>query len=42
VQDKLLWAGVSNTMNPTRLDSLIHDVASGVASEMQKAGLLQK
>ena len=42
VQDKLLWAGVSETMNPTRVDSLIHDVASGVARELQKNGLLQK
>jgi hypothetical protein len=41
VQDKLLWAGVSNTMNPSRLDSLIHEVAGGVAKELQKAGLLQ-
>jgi hypothetical protein len=41
VQDKLLWAGVSRTTNPSRLDSLISEVAGGVARELQKAGLLQ-
>jgi hypothetical protein len=40
VQDKLLWAGMSETINPTRADELARELAGKVAKELQKEGLL--
>ena len=41
-QDKLLWAGTSRTSNPEGLQSLITEVADGVASQMVKQGLVAR
>jgi hypothetical protein len=40
-QDKLLWGGVSETIDPRNLDSFIKDVVKAAGDEMKKAGLLQ-
>ena len=42
VQDKLLWAGMSETMNPSRADELVRELAGKVASQMEKEGLLAR
>ena len=42
VQDKLLWAGMSETMNPSRADELVRELADKVASQMEKEGLLAR
>jgi hypothetical protein len=39
-QDKLLWAGVSETTDPSKLDGFIGELADAVGDEMKKAGLL--
>lgn len=39
-EDKLLWAGVSDTYNPRDVDKSIREVASKAAKEMKKAGLI--
>ena len=41
-QDKLLWAGTSRTSNPEGLQSLITEVADGVASEIAREGLVAR
>jgi hypothetical protein len=41
-QDQLVWAGVSRTMNPDRIDDLIADLAKAVTSQMEKDGLLPR
>src|SRR5262245_33258524 len=38
--DKLLWAGVSETIDPGRLDSSIADIVNKAAKEMKKSGLI--
>ena len=40
-QDKLLWAGRSETKNPKRVDSIIKDLANKAAKEMKKAAKIQ-
>lgn len=40
-QDKLLWAGVSETMNPSHAQSMIIELSAVAAKEMQKSGLLE-
>lgn len=39
-QDKLLWAGVSETTDPSKVDAFISELADAVGNEMKKAGLL--
>jgi len=39
-QDKLLWAGVSETTDPSKVDAFLKEVADAVVNEMKKAGLL--
>ena len=39
-QNKLVWAGESQTTNPSRVDSFVKEVAAGAGKEMKKAGLL--
>lgn len=39
-QDKLVWAGMSETTNPSQADAFVADLAKGAAREMKKAGLL--
>lgn len=41
-QDRLLWAGMSETINPARADALVQELAGRVAGEMKKEGLLPK
>ena len=38
--DKLAWAGQSQTMNPTKAESFMRDILKGVGSELRKAGLI--
>jgi hypothetical protein len=40
--DKLLWAGLSQTKNPKRVDSFMKDLASAVADQLKKEGLVRK
>lgn len=39
-QDKLLWAGQSDTTNPDRLDLLIKDVVKSAGAEMRRVGVI--
>lgn len=39
-REKLLWSGVSRSMNPSNLEDLVAGVANAVASELRKEGLL--
>jgi len=41
-QDKLIWAGMSETINPSKVDGLVTELAGRIASEMEKEGLLVK
>jgi hypothetical protein len=41
-QDQLVWAGVSRTLDPARIDEFIAELAPAVAKQMEKDGLLQK
>jgi hypothetical protein len=41
-QDELVWAGVSRTVNPDRLDDFIGELATAVSKQMEKDGLLAK
>lgn len=40
--DKLLWAAVTETKNPKRVDSFMKDLVSGAAKEVKKQGLVAK
>lgn len=39
-QDELVWAGISRTVDPKGVEAFIGELASAVAGEMNKAGLL--
>ena len=39
-QNKLVWSGQSKTTNPTKVDSLVQEVAGAVADELKKQGLI--
>jgi hypothetical protein len=39
-QDKLVWAGVSRTVDPTQVDSFVSEVAKACAEQMEKDGLI--
>ena len=39
--DKLVWAGLSQSTNPSRVDSLIKELVSAAASELKKQGLVR-
>ncbi len=39
--DKLLWAGVTETMNPKDAGTVIGDVVQATVKEMMKQGLLR-
>ena len=41
-QNKLVWAGTSETLNPGSYADLINDLAHATAKELQSAGLLKK
>jgi hypothetical protein len=38
--DRLLWGGVSETRDPSKLDSFIKEIVDQAAKEMKKAGLI--
>jgi hypothetical protein len=38
--DKLLWGGVSQTIDPSNLDSFIKEIAKGASQEMKNAGVI--
>lgn len=40
-QNKLIWAGQSNTTNPSKVDSFVRELATTARREMTKAGLLK-
>lgn len=39
-EDKLLWAGVSGTTNPSHVDAFVKEIVDEAAKEMRKSGLL--
>ena len=39
-QDKLVWAGLSRTVDPTQVDSFITEVGKACAEQMEKDGLI--
>ena len=39
-QDKLVWAGMSETFNPSDVEATIREIAAQVAYSMKKAGLI--
>lgn len=39
-QNKLIWAGQSQTTNPSKVDAFVRELAKSAAKEMKKAGLL--
>lgn len=39
--DKLLWAGMSQSTNPSKVDALIKDLVAAAATEMKKQGLVR-
>lgn len=41
-QDKLVWAGVSQTTNPKRVPDFIKQLTAKVAGELKKQGLIKK
>jgi hypothetical protein len=41
-QDQLVWAGVSKTVNPEKIDDFIAELAKSVSKEMAKEGLLAR
>ena len=40
-QDKLAWAGRSETTNPSKADDFIKELTAGVVREMKKVGLIR-
>jgi hypothetical protein len=40
--DKLLWTGTTKTVNPTKMDQTINDIAVAVTDQMKKDGFLIK
>jgi hypothetical protein len=40
-RDKLLWAGVSQTTNPSKVDSFIQELVNEAAKEMTEQGLVR-
>lgn len=40
-QGKLIWAGVSETVNPSRMDEFVAELAEAVGNEMRNQGLIR-
>lgn len=40
--DKLLWTGTTKTVNPTKMEQTINDIATAVTEQMKKDGFLIK
>ena len=41
VQDQLVWAGVSRTVDPSHIEDFISELAQAVTNQMEKDGLLK-
>lgn len=41
-QNKLVWAGMSRTVDPTQVETLVGDLAKAVTRKMEKDGLLRE
>ena len=41
-QDELVWAGVSKTVNPERIEDFVAELAKAVSEQMEKDGLLAR
>jgi hypothetical protein len=39
-QNKLVWGGQSETMNPDKVDDFVREVATAAARELRKEGLI--
>ncbi len=39
---KLLWSGLSRTMNPSKVDDFVEDLVAAVVKEMRKTGLVPR
>ena len=39
-QDRLLWVGSSDTLDPTNTNAVIRDLARVIATELEKVGVL--
>ena len=39
-ENKLLWSGVSRTLNPSRIDELVQEIADAVVEDLRKRGLI--
>ena len=42
VQDQLVWAGVSRTVDPAHIEDFIGELAQAVTKQMEKDGLLKR
>jgi hypothetical protein len=42
VQDQLVWAGVSRTVDPSHIDDFIAELAKAVSEQLEKEGLLKR
>ena len=40
--DKLIWAGQSSTMNPSKAEGMIKELVKEAGKEMRKQGLIAK
>ena len=40
-QDKLIWAGTSETVNPSKVDAFVRELSGKVVDQMTKEGLLR-
>jgi hypothetical protein len=40
--DKLVWAGLSQSTNPSKVETLIKELVAAAAAEMKKQGLIRK
>jgi len=41
IPDKLVWSAVTKTLNPTKLDQAIEEIAAAVAEKMRKDGFVK-
>jgi len=41
-KDKLIWAGISKTFNPSKTASFVEELADAAAAEMKEAGVIRR
>ena len=39
-ENKLLWSGVSRTLNPSRIDEVVREISDAVVEDLRKRGLI--